>query len=37
MLFATELANFLACLHITTLDRAADAGEISKDFYEDPV
>lgn len=36
MFFATDLANFLACRHITTLDRAADAGEISRDFYEDP-
>jgi uncharacterized protein len=34
--FATDLANFLACRHITTLDRAADAGEISKDFHDDP-
>src|ERR1051326_541360 len=35
MYFATDLANFLACRHITTLDRAADAGEISRDFYDD--
>jgi len=36
MFFATDLANFLACRHITTLDRAADAGEISRAFYDDP-
>lgn len=36
MLFATDLANFLACPHVTTLDRAADAGEITRDFYDDP-
>src|ERR1051326_2010765 len=36
MYFATDLANFLACRHITTLDRAADAGEISRDSYDDP-
>lgn len=36
MHFATDLANFLACRHITTLDHEADAGEISRDFYDDP-
>jgi predicted RecB family nuclease len=36
MYFATDLANFLACRHIATLDRAADAGEITKDFHDDP-
>ena len=36
MHFATDLANFLACRHITALDRAAKAGEISRDFYGDP-
>lgn len=36
MYFATNLANFLACAHITTLKRAADAGEITRPFYNDP-
>lgn len=36
MHFATDLANFLACRHITALDRAAEAGEVSRDFYDDP-
>jgi len=36
MLFATNLANFLACRHIATLDRAVDAGKITRDFYDDP-
>lgn len=36
MYFATDLANFLACHHITTLDRAADAGEMFRVFYDDP-
>lgn len=36
MFFATDVANFLACRHINTLDRAADAGEITRDFYDDP-
>lgn len=36
MLFATDIANFLACRHLTTLDRAGRAGEISKPFFSDP-
>jgi uncharacterized protein len=36
MYFATDLANFLACRHLTTLDRAEAAGEITRDFYDDP-
>jgi uncharacterized protein len=36
MLFATDLANFLACRHLTTLDRAAAAREITRDLYDDP-
>lgn len=36
MFFATDLANFLACRHLTTLDRAEAAGEITRDFYNDP-
>jgi len=33
---ATAIANFLACHHLTTLDRAEDAGDIKKDFFPDP-
>jgi len=36
MFFATDIANFLACQHIATLNRAEAAGEISKKFYADP-
>jgi predicted RecB family nuclease len=36
MFFATNLSDFLACRHLTTLDRAAAAGEIKRDFYDDP-
>jgi len=36
MYFATDLANVLACKHLTTLDRAAAAGEMTRDFYDDP-
>lgn len=36
MLSATAIANFLACQHLTTLDRAEAAGEIKKDFFPDP-
>src|SRR4029077_7009081 len=36
MFFATHVANFLACRHITTLDRAETAGEITKPFFNDP-
>lgn len=36
MLSATRIANFLACQHLTTLDRAEAAHEIKKDFFPDP-
>ena len=36
MFSATQLANFLACPHITTLERAEGAGEIRKPFFDDP-
>ena len=36
MLSATAIANFLACQHLTALDRAEDAGEIKKELFPDP-
>jgi predicted RecB family nuclease len=33
---ATDIANFLACHHLLTLDRAEEAGEIQKPFFYDP-
>ncbi len=33
---ATDIANFLACHHLLTLDRAEEAGEIQKPFFDDP-
>jgi uncharacterized protein len=36
MLSATRIANFLACKHLTTLDRAEAAHEIKRDFFPDP-
>src|SRR5438132_644850 len=36
MFSATDIANFLACQHLTTLDLAERAGEISKPFFADP-
>jgi len=36
MFFATNLADFLACRHLTSLDLAEAAGEIQRDFYDDP-
>jgi predicted RecB family nuclease len=33
---ATDIANFLACQHLTTLDRAEAAGEIARPFFADP-
>jgi hypothetical protein len=33
---ATDIANFLACHHLSTLDRAEQAGEIQKPFFYDP-
>jgi predicted RecB family nuclease len=34
--FATDIANFLACHHLMTLDRAHAAGEIQKPVFHDP-
>ena len=36
MFSATDVANFLACQHLTTLHRAESAGEIAKPFFADP-
>ncbi|MEP7272680.1 MAG: TM0106 family RecB-like putative nuclease, partial [Acidobacteriota bacterium] len=36
MLSATAVANFLACPHLTTLDRAAKEGELKRPFFDDP-
>lgn len=36
MFFATNLADFLACQHLTALDRAEAAGEIERQYYDDP-
>src|SRR6266850_2792599 len=36
MFFATDIANFLACQHIATLQRAEAAGEIRRKHYADP-
>lgn len=36
MLFATEIANFLACHHLTALDQAETAGDLRKPFLPDP-
>src|SRR5688500_3041631 len=37
MFFATDIANFLACPHIATLDRAEAADEIRRPFsFADP-
>jgi predicted RecB family nuclease len=33
---ATDIANFLACHHMLTLDRGEKAGEIEKPFFYDP-
>jgi hypothetical protein len=35
MLSATDIANFLACQHIATLDRAESRKEIKKPFFND--
>jgi uncharacterized protein len=32
----TSIANFLACQHLTALDRASAAGEIKRPFFADP-
>jgi predicted RecB family nuclease len=36
MFFATDVANFLACHHLTTLDRAEATGRIARPFFKDP-
>ena len=36
MFSPTSLANFLACQHLTALDRAESAGQIKKPFFADP-
>ena len=36
MLFATNIADFLACQHISTLERQEKLGEVEKTFYADP-
>lgn len=35
MFSATDVANFLACQHLTALERAEAAGEIKRPFFED--
>jgi predicted RecB family nuclease len=36
MFSATDVANFLACHHLLTLDRAQTAGQIQRPFFHDP-
>src|SRR5256885_11490381 len=36
MFSPTAIANFLACQHLTALNRAEDAGEIKRPFFADP-
>src|SRR5208283_1292124 len=36
MLSATDIANFLSCHHLSTLERAEARGEIQKSFFYDP-
>jgi uncharacterized protein len=36
MFSATDVANFLACHHVMTLDRAEAAGQQKKPFFNDP-
>jgi predicted RecB family nuclease len=36
MLSATDIANFLSCRHLLTLERAESRGEIQKPFFRDP-
>lgn len=36
MYFATDIANFLACRHISTLDREKREGKLDKVIYADP-
>jgi predicted RecB family nuclease len=37
MFSATAIANFLACHHIATLDRAEERKEVTKPFFNDPT
>src|SRR5256885_581918 len=37
MFSPTSIANFLACQHLTALDRAEAAGEIKRPFFADPL
>jgi len=34
--FATDIANFLACRRLLTLDRAEERGQIAKPVFRDP-
>src|SRR6266536_4496452 len=36
MFFATDIANFLACQHIATLNREQEEGKIRKKVFADP-
>jgi len=36
MLSATDIANFLSCRHLLTLERTESRGEIQKPFFRDP-
>jgi predicted RecB family nuclease len=36
MFSATDIAHFLACHHLLTLDRAQAAGQIKRPFFHDP-
>lgn len=36
MFSATDVANFLSCHHLSTLDRAEAAGKLKKPFFPDP-
>jgi hypothetical protein len=37
MFFAPDIANFLACQHIATLDRTEERKEVTKPFFTDPT
>lgn len=37
MFFATDIAKFLACQHIPTLDREQKNGALKKKVYTDPA
>src|SRR5947207_11756306 len=37
MFSPTSIANFLACQHLTALDRAADAEQIKRPYFADPL